>query len=165
MQYKRIAWMGEDVETRFWLRVRSTIDGCWEWQGCIAPNGYGQISIDNRAVYVHRLSWQLHFGWLPNGLELDICHHCDNRICVNPKHLFAGTRAENLADCRTKGRQGKTRLRGEQLTQTILNSAKVAEIRRLFSEGMRQADIADIFGVGQSTISAIITRKTWKHLP
>lgn len=76
--------------------------GCWNWTKSIGNNGYGRISINNKRQLAHRLSFKLHNGYLPN--EMHVCHSCDNRKCINPKHLWLGTDKDNLRDMVKKGR-------------------------------------------------------------
>ena len=79
--------------------------GCWEWQGCTSASGYGVINVDskNKAVVAHRVSYSIHVGPIPDGMFA--CHRCDNRICINPAHIFIGTAADNNADMDRKGRR------------------------------------------------------------
>jgi hypothetical protein len=90
------------VEERFWAKVR-TSKGCWEWTAC-TRNGYGRLGLNGGVADAHRLSWEMHYGQIPNGLC--VLHHCDNRLCVRPDHLFLGTRGDNIADMDAKGRRG-----------------------------------------------------------
>jgi hypothetical protein len=100
---------------RFWSKVdRRDQGGCWEWQGAIrhGPNkGYGRFveTINGKRFerIAHRIAWQLANGPIPNGLL--ICHHCDNRRCCRPAHLFLGTYADNTADMVSKCRQWQQR--------------------------------------------------------
>lgn len=92
---------GDDSLGRFWSYVAKS-DGCWEWAGNVGKNGYGRHCVLGRRVTSHRWIWQALNGPIPNGME--ICHHCDNKRCVRPDHLFLGTHRENMLDAWHKGR-------------------------------------------------------------
>src|SRR5690242_7834557 len=92
-----------------------TSDGCWLWTAGKYPRGYGMVNlgrfVDGRqhTEYAHRVAYVIATGDIPDGFV--VMHTCDVPACVNPAHLVLGTQAENLADCRAKGRQPKPRNR------------------------------------------------------
>lgn len=78
---------------RVWGKIKVTPDGCWEWQGCQTPLGYGRVGWEGEAQYVHRVVYAALVGEIPKGLELH--HKCENPPCCNPKHLQPVTRQEH----------------------------------------------------------------------
>lgn len=142
---------------RFWAHtIVKDEASCWPWIGCVANTGYGVFSIGNRKLMnTHRYSWLLHHGEIPAGIQ--VCHRCDNRLCVNPFHLFLGTMADNIRDAYKKGRHSH----GERHYKARLSAAVVGEIR---SSTESQRRIAKRLGIGASTVQSIRERRTWKHL-
>lgn len=148
---------------RFWGRVDRS-SGCWEWP-VVDSVGYGSaVRFQGRADRAHRVAWQLLHGPIPVGME--VCHHCDNRRCIRPDHLFLGTRADNIQDAARKGRlYWQVRPpQGERHPQARLTQSDVDEIRRLYGTGtVTQTALAARFRVGQTTISAVVTGRNWRH--
>ena len=140
---------------------------CFEWIGSKDKNGYGIHvfkATDNKGKTwkVHRLIWHLLNGKIPE--KMLICHACDNPCCFNINHLYIGTSKDNSQDREKKGR-GKVRKIGEDNPQAILTECLVLLIRKKYQEGIRVCDLVREFNIKQPTISKIIHRKRWQHLP
>lgn len=150
-------WRPEDVV--FWSHVTKS-DGCWLWDAYISPNGYGQfMQKDGNRTSAHRIAWKLTFGEIPNGLL--VCHHCDNRKCVRPSHLFLGTHSDNTRDALSKDRLS----RGSRNSNTKLTEEKVLEIKKMLTGKYgEQTLLAKKFSVSPEVIRLISKNKTWKHV-
>lgn len=110
------------------------------------------------------MAWELMYGPVPE--KLHVLHHCDNRACCNPYHLFLGTNKDNVDDKVSKGRAGAPT--GENHYEGKLTWEKVDEIRFRYSAGgVTQQALADEFGVTQGLIGHIIRGLKWKleHRP
>lgn len=140
------------------LKRTKAVGSCLEWQGAKNRGGYGNIGYRGRYVAAHRLSWVLSNGAeIPHGLL--ILHSCDNRICINPKHLRPGTHAENAADRELHGKSFK----GESGAMAKLTWEKVNSIRTEWAENPTTlATVGRKYGVCEATIHHIVKRKTWK---
>lgn len=156
------------LRTGFWERVaKGEPSACWEWTGFRNSSGYGQMG--GKRLYAHRLSWEMHHGPIPAGLI--VCHHCDNRGCVNPAHLFLGTFADNVADMMQKGRHSSktsphTVARGERVNTAIFTEEQVLDIIARGAAGQRCCDIARLYNCrNHGTVNHILTGRNWKHLP
>jgi hypothetical protein len=155
-----------DLETFLSKTTPEPTTGCWLWTGKLFKNGYGCVTSGprrgGRFLLAHRVSRTLHFGDAPQV----VMHACDNRACVNPAHLRAGTQLENIRDCIRKGRKTPPpHLRGSQSGSAKLSESDIPEIRRLRASGLSQSKVAARFGVKQALISKIELGLLWKHVP
>ncbi len=133
------------------------ITGCWEWQGT-KRRGYGRLTVGGRSVSAHRLSYEEFNGAIPAGYE--VCHKCDNRKCVNPEHLFVGTRQDNVNDRERKGRNIVHC--GESNPSAKLTKRDVLHIRqRRVQEGTSFEKLAKEYGVSKRTVQRAVSGETW----
>jgi len=138
-------------------------NGCWEWQGLKTRCGYGSTGFRKEKkearISAHRFSFERYKGKIPIGCH--ICHNCpggDNRLCVNPDHLWLGTSFENMRDKGLKGSQCK----GETHGQHKLTESQVREIRHRYLNGEKGPDLAKEFNVSTGLIYHIKNGKAWK---
>jgi hypothetical protein len=124
-------------------------NGCWEWIRAKKSSGYGVQWFKGRLYPAHRLMWiALHGEPLPG---YDICHWCNNKLCVNPEHLYQGTRTENMQQSVRQGRSGKKlSARDVTLIRALLKSIKPG-----IPAYRSNAIIGDQFGVSYKTVEFI----------
>lgn len=132
---------------------------CTEFMGYRNSNGYGELTIDRKFVLAHRLSYELSFGPIPDGLI--VRHKCDNPPCVDPDHLEVGTQSDNLRDRDERGRTA----RGMNNGTAKLTDEDVRKIRKIRSDGWTYAELAALFSVGGTTIARVVTGTHWRHVP
>lgn len=133
---------------------------CWEWTGA-TNRGYGRTSMGlNHCIYAHRLSYEVFNNTrIPEGME--ICHSCDNSLCINPKHLSVGTRETNARDSAVRNRIPF----GERHCWSKLNNERVCFIRKmLHTKKMTGPQLARKFGVYHSAIYNAANGKTWRRV-
>lgn len=152
---------------RFWSKVDKSggPDACWPWTGAklTKRGGYGAFNLDNKTIRAHRLAWELTNGPIPvgDGWHGTVVRHlCHNAVCCNPAHLTIGTTQENTDDKVRAGRQP----RGEENASAILVPDLVRRVFELRKQGWLQKEIAAVVGCGRENVSAILRRKSWKHL-
>lgn len=149
-------------------------DGCWKWPRAVDSKGRGRIWVNGKITLAHRAVWEAKNGPIPKGKLL--CHHCDNAGCVNPKHMYVGTHADNMRDLRVRKRhwsnnnpdkaaangarlgKSNTWVKGENNATAKLTRKKALEIRKSSLSGRK---LAKIYGVAASTIDRIKTGKLW----
>ena len=131
---------------KFKDKFEAVDSGCWMWVAGKDKLGYGRMWYEGRSERAYRVAYMLYKGDIPDGMC--VCHKCDTPACVNPEHLFLGTRADNFADMDAKGRRarglnnGKAKLSNEDVSQIFLSSDK-------------NVDLATRYGVAPCTISNI----------
>jgi len=143
----------------FWSRVRrGDPTECWEYVGFVGKNGYCEVCFERKRTYAHRIAYMLTFPeW--DGRDF-VLHHCDNRRCVNPAHLFHGSQQDNVDDMVNKGRARGAR--GETNPAAKLTATQVLEIRASPLGYRRLARLYPM--VSRSTILHIRNGRKWKHL-
>lgn len=156
---------------RFWKFVNKSgsihpIHGvCWEWEGGLDWHGYGSFQLSSRkSVRSHRFSYSIHHNRELKPVQ-KVCHHCDNKKCVRPKHLFLSTQDGNMKDMVAKGRQNRPK--GSRNGRAILTEGDVVTLRRIYKR--RHPDFGSVplaarYGVAQKTILKAIRGSSWSHV-
>lgn len=197
--------ISEIEKERFFAKIGrgKTEDDCWTWNAATTEFGYGLMNAQGRQQRAHRISYKIHVGDIPEGLQ--ICHHCDNPPCTNPKHLFMGTQDDNMKDASRKGRSAFGDRNGarkyiERMPRGDLHYSKtdphlvnrgdnhyskraapgkmiregcckigekeVVEIRRICAnKEMTQRAVGKLFNISEASVSMIVHRITWGHIP
>ena len=138
--------------------------GCWEWTGALNNRGYGVMTLGGVVLLAHRVAAHLWLGFDQDS-PLFICHHCDNRKCIKPEHLFPGTHSENILDAVRKGRVKSPALRGEAHPGAKLTAELVGRIRQEYAAGRATyCEIAERYGVSRYTIGEIVRREQWRSV-
>lgn len=145
----------DEFHDRFKAFINKAKGGCWEWKGTTNGAGYGMFWLKGKNQRAHRVAYTIFKGMIsPDEL---VCHHCDNRICVNPEHLFKGSHADNNFDAAVKNRMAHS----ENHPNAKLTDKQVGEI---YYSPEPQHVLAKKYGVNPSNISDIKRRKAWKKL-
>lgn len=146
---------------RFWARVLKT-EECWLWN-VVHPSGYGHFYLQGVVMRAHRVALLWAQG-LPGG-PLDACHRCNNKRCVNPGHLYWGTRRENLLDDHRVNPARAEHWRGERHWKAQLNEERVLAIWHAYHVlHAKQADIAAEYGVTESAVCHLCAGRSWANL-
>lgn len=159
--HARSPWLtrGMSVQEKLAFWSRRAESGCLEWTGATNEGGYGMLYVDGAALMAHKRSLEESLG-RPLGEGMCACHRCDNRICIEPDHLFEGTRQQNNADMVAKGRQRAPQ--GENHFRAKLTDDAVRLIR---SSPKPHRALAKDFAVTKGLIGQIKRGLIWRHLP
>lgn len=150
--------LSDSDSKRLWENVRK-MDSCWVWTGARTKDGYGKMKAIDKVYSVHRLSWMIHKGKIPAGMN--VLHRCDNPPCINPDHLWIGTTKDNVADKVAKKRHGF----GMGNPPAKLNDSQVLEIREVYSKSHPSiSSTARKYKISRCVIYGIINGKLWRHL-
>lgn len=165
IQYQLIP---ERAAKRLWdgMRKGESANGCWLWVKSVDSGGYGhttyRLNGKTYSVRTHKLAYVLSNGVFDDS-KLCVLHTCDNRRCINPKHLWLGTRADNNADKIAKGRAIYPPS-GSRHWSSKLNEETVKEIKIKIRDGHSNPQLAEEYGVSKQTISHIRCGYTWHNV-
>lgn len=144
---------------------------CWLWKGNKKDGGYGLFWFNGKMVRAHRFSFSTFYGVTLTPDEV-LCHACDTPLCVNPHHLWVGSRADNAADMHSKGRaktvaeyMSSIRRTGADSASSKLADDQIIEIRLRRQAGESLVQLSSAFDVVESVISEICRGKAWPHVP
>lgn len=151
---------GESVSDRLLRKSRLTESGCREWTGWRDDGGYGRVAVGRTMRPAHVVAWEQYTGRkVPDGMV--VRHHCDNPPCIEPSHLIIGSQAQNVADMFERGRCDRT---GEKNNSAKLTAAAVQAIRAKHAVGQPVSSLSREYGISESQVKNIITRKQWKEV-
>ncbi len=149
------------LQKRYNQKIIKNYNGCWQWTGTINDHGYGMMYHKNKPIGLHRVSWLIHKGEIPK--DKWVLHHCDNRICSNPEHLYLGNAQDNTNDMikrkRTNYRTGFISKR-RQLNDEIVKLIK----KDLLDNKMTMREISRKYNCHSGTVSEIYKNNIYKSV-
>lgn len=144
---------------RFWSKVDIRgPDACWNWTASHTRYGYGAFGIRDKWFLSSRISF--FYAHPDKDQSLEVLHTCDNRACVNPRHLYCGTQQQNIQDAVVRNRIAT----GVRLPHCVLSDQDIRDIRAAHKKGTSQSHLSRQFGVTSGHVSQILSGKTRKHV-
>lgn len=148
-----------NAKERFWRNVEKT-ESCWNWIGGKRNNGYGVIFANGRDGSAHQFSYEIHRG--PIG-SMHVLHKCDNKVCVNPDHLFLGTNRDNVDDKVKKNRAPRGSMHGMAIGRDRI-VASVRLMRLMYEDGASAEQIANMTGRAYKTVLRVLKHQRWTNV-
>jgi len=147
------------IRTRFIEKIHrpDNVRDCWEWSAAKNCGGYGVFWRNGRMELAHRVSWEIHIGPIPDGMCA--CHNCDNPCCVNPNHLFLGTKADNNSDKDAKGRRRDAV--GDNNGQSKLKNPEAIDI---YNSRESTALLSEKYGISEVSVRNIRSGRLWSRI-
>lgn len=125
--------------------------GCWEWRGyCNSVTGYGVTTWQGVYWSLHRLMYSLTIREIPHNLC--VLHHCDNRKCVNPQHLYLGTHMDNARDREVRGRGNRSRR---------FSLVEIVDIKKAYHSNKDLPELSRVYGVSTQSILDLVMARTY----
>lgn len=133
------------------LSAIERVGSCWIWRGRKSSTGYGRISFIDQSLEAHRVAYELFKEAIPEGKF--VLHSCDTPACVNPDHLRVGAPKDDVQDMLKK----HERFRGERI--------ELVKELRINKDNLTVPELAERYGLGLSSVYAIMTHRSWNHVP
>lgn len=132
-------------------------NGCWVYS---KGKRYAKICVNGKTISVHRYSYELYKGQIPDNMV--VCHKCDNKLCVNPGHLFIGTQKDNIQDMLSKKRGNHAK--GSKHHRTTLTEKQIAHIKKRIISGEKIHNLKDEYNVSREMLYQMKAGRSWNHV-
>ena len=146
---------------KFFTKVHKT-ENCWLWTaGQMCGYGWLRDPFTKKNTRAHQFIMKALLGLPKTGFET--CHKCNVKLCVNPQHLYYGTRRDNIRDQVAAGvhnflNHGKS---GTKSPKAILTVKQVREIRKLRKSGLTYRLISEKMNLNISTVGNVINNNRY----